>query len=433
MKKRIFKILLVLIIVLCLFFSIKIVVHIINNNKKKTYDSMISTYLQELKHWHNDNINNYKNSIIVRKTLKELVEENYSTIKINPYTKENVDSNLGFCIIKDNDEYEYLLADGTNCGEILYDRLSPTELYNGYVNEEKISISFPSYEGLEYYVKSSVDAEANINLNFRCGRGKIATCKEIRSTKKIKANVWYRVSGNIEVLYEKHNDNNALLNAYATDNLNYKESVEISVDKIDRKNPIVVLDSPISSTNSISVKIESMLDNETEIVSSVCKYGTKENEYTTTSMSSSRGKLSKCNINFILKDKIYYYEVCATDAVGNVGCATGSSLIQSIKNPKVTYLDEGINILYNSSRIKNLSYYIKSDVELTLNTKSIAYCGKDIYPSECIASKTNTLLPNIWYKVEREIEVSYEGDGIIYMIVSDGDVNVTSTATIRNN
>ncbi len=430
-KRKIIKITIISIVgILLLFLIVNGILYFNARGKKKKYDTIISSYIEDLKLWAHDNINN--NSVITKVTLNDLVTNGYSKALKNPYTKNYFGDETAFCIIKDNDEYLYLYDDGTNCGDTILETIDdPEESYNDYLYSQTIKASFMSLEGLEYYIKSSKDATSNINLNFACGKESIGNCTEIKSTKKIKANVWYRISGNIEILYEDHSLEEGYLTTFVTDNVNYKETKKIITSKIDRKAPIVVLDSPITSTNSISIKVDSILDNDTDIASSVCRYGTKEDEYTTISMSNTKGKLSKCSINFILKDKIYYYQVCATDKVGNVGCAKGSSLIQSIKNPKVTYTSDGITIDYNN-KSKGLSFYIRSNIELELSDVTKNYCGKESLPKDCISNKVTKLLPNVWYEVSsKDIDVKYNKEGIIYMLVMDDDRIVSTSANVK--
>ena len=423
-KKKSFKIyiiIFILIIILVLF------IHFLYSlNKKDEYETNISQVLNSLENWKNDHANDIKGSVIIKKTLGELIE--------SEYVKEDIgiDKDTAFCIVNDNGEYKYLKDDGTNCGEILIENINtPTKTYNGFLYSQEIHVGFSDFEGLEYYIKSTRDTTLNINVNFSCGNSSNPKeCKEIKSTKNIKANIWYKVSGSVDVLYEEHDTKEAMLSAMVTDNYKFKNVDSIAISKIDRKKPVIVLDSSVSTTNSISVKIEDMIDNETDITSSICRYGTQEGEYKTVSMSNTKGKLSKCTINYKLKDKIYYYQICATDKVGNVGCAFGSSLIQSIKNPAITYRDSDISVIYDNN--KSLKHYIKSSVELTLEDNTLSYCGKTTIPSSCIESKTKTILPDIWYEVSNSINVSSLKNGVIYLASYDGKKFITTSANIRS-
>ena len=437
-KKTIVKIviLIVLIAIISITF-VNIYFHNANVKKQKMYDEQISAYLDSVKKWSEDNTSS--NSIISKVTLKKLIDLGYTKDGIiNPLTNEEFDSNMRFCVINDNGELKYNYDDGINCGEtiVTYDN-TPKDRYNGYLYSQVVNIDFSNLEGLEYYIKTMRDASTNTNINYSCGKDtNPMNCRSIGSTKNIKANTWYKVSGDIEVTYDESDKENTILYAIVTDNVKYKDINNINVSKIDRNNPVVVLDNPVSTTNSISVSIKNMIDNETDIESSICRYGTSEGEYTTVSMSNIRGKLSKCIINYKLKDKTYYYQVCATDKVGNVGCAKGSSLIQSVNKPTITYNDENeMTVLFNNKKKKNeLVYYIKTTKKVILKENTIAYCGKKTLPEECIANEVKEILPNVWYKVSPEVVVIHEKDikGTLYALIYNEDgYAISSTAKIN--
>ena len=434
MKKRVKNIIVVLLLVFCAAMIVNRVIYVTKKEKQKEYDKAMSYILDKIKIWHNDNLSTYNKSIIVNLTLKDLYDAGYiENGFLNSLTNAEFKLDMPFCVINDNGEYKYEYDDLTNCGRTHIEKVSiPEESYNGYLYSETINIDYSSLEGLEYYIKSSNKTEASINVNFSCGTGsKPSKCKEIKSTKNISENTWYKVSGSLSLLYDNHSDELGTLYTLVTDNQKFEYLLSTDISKIDKVNPVIVLESPLSTTNSISVKISSMIDNETGIASSTCRYGTT-GEYNTLSMSNTRGKLSKCIINYKLKDKVYYYQICATDKVGNVGCASGSSLIQSVKNPLIYYLDDNKLSVDFNNKDKALMYYIKSDVAISLNDSTIAYCGKGELPSSCINNTVNELLPGVWYRVNNKLEVTPLGNGILYAsIYTTNDTYVTTTANIK--
>ena len=429
--KKIFRIIII-------FFFIIVVFNLINlyikNNIDKKYQNIIDNYLKDISTWHEKEVKN-KNTVIINLTLGDLVDKGYSIITINPKTRKPFEKNLKFCIVNDNGVYNYYLDDGSNCGKtnIVYIN-TPKTVQNGYLYSELLDIDFPDLEGLEYYIKSSRYASSNTNINYYCKKDvRPSNCREIKSTKNIEADKWYKVSGDIEITYDEHSDEEGILYALVTDNNGYESIITTIVNKIDRIAPLVILDTPISSTNSISIKIKDIKDDETGIASSLCRYGTNKDSYTTISMSNTRGKLSKCSINYILKDKVYYYQICATDMVGNIGCSKGSSLIKSVKNPVIDI--EKMKITFNAKKNKNLTYFIKSDAEITLDTNTISYCGKDILPEGCINSQIRKLLPNVWYQVEDNIiikNISNKYAKVIALTYKDEYI-ASSTAIFKNN
>lgn len=403
--KKTFKIVIIIFFIIVIF---NIVNLYIKSNIDKKYETAINNYLKDLASWHESEVKN-KGTVIINITLGDLVDRGYSTITLNPKTKKPFDKNMKFCIINDNGEYKYYQNDGNNCGKTNIKYINtPKTIQNDYLYSQILNIDFPDLEGLEYFIKSSRVASSNTNINYYCRKGiRPSSCREVSSTKNIEADKWYKVSGDILITYDEHSDEEGILYALVKDNLGYENIITITLNKIDRVAPIVVLDSPVTSTNSISIKIKDIIDNETGIASSLCRYGTTIDNYTTMSMSNKWGKLSKCSINYILKDKVYYYQICATDNVGNVGCSNGSSLIKSIKNPKI---DRDMKITFNTKKNKSFTYYIKSDSEITIDTNTISYCGKDILPRDCINSGVRKLIPNVWYQVENIITIKSISD-----------------------
>lgn len=424
MKKILKRIITLTIIIVLCFLIVKRINYVAMEQKQKEYNEKINIFLDGVKKWKENNQYYNNDAIIVKLNLNDLIKEGYaSSDVINPLTNHVFD-NIKFCIINNNGDYSYEYDDGTNCGNTLISYEHNPKMYDGYVYEEIISIDFSDLEGLEYYIKTSSNAISNININYVCGKEEKRPCREIHATKNIKANVWYKVPGNMKLTYDEHNDDIGYIYTLTTDEKGFKNVTTSTISKIDRKSPVVVLDFPISSTNTVSVKIKNMIDNETDIADSTCNYGTTLGEYNTTSMKSRWGKLSKCTINYKLKDKTYYYQVCATDKVGNVGCAYGNSLLPSVKK---TILDYDDNLLINfNNKKKNITYYIKSNDNINLTTETIAYCGKDVLPGNCINNKVTSLVANVWYQVSSEVKVNLDVDATIYGVTYIDDIYVSS-------
>ena len=443
MKKSIKYILIIAVLFITIFSAYKIISYKTAIKKQKEYSKIIEQYLVGVEKWKNDNMPIANKAIITKITLKDLLDGNYVEKNLkNPLTKKLFSEDLSFCIIKEDDKYSYKYDDGKECGDsfITYETI-PEEAYNGYVYEQKIKVDFSSIAGLEYYIKSTINGVTDMNVYFACGKdSKPANCINIPTTRSIEAGKWYRVSGDIDILFDEQNDNEGIIYALTTDHVAYSNIIEGKVSKIDRTKPIVTLDTPVSTTNSISVKIIDIKDNETDIASSVCKYGTEENNYTTESMHNRNGKLSKCSINFKLKDKTYYYQVCATDMVGNTGCSEGNSLIKDIKLPTLTMeeIDERkiVNIAFNAGKKKNLTYYVKSTVEGITSQTTLSYCGIDVLPTNCTDNKVTNILPNAWYKVSGDLSVIYisktSNDDILYaLIYSDNEYGASATIELK--
>ncbi len=423
MKKSMKFILTIAVLLITIFSVYKLISYRIAIKNQKEYSKIIETYLAGVEKWKNDNLPISNKAIITKVTLKELLDGNYVEKNMkNPLTKKTFNEDLSFCVIKENDNYLYKYDDGKECGDsfITYETV-PEEAYNGYVYEQKVKVDFSSIAGLEYYIKSSVDGVSDMNVYFMCGKDiKPTNCTNIPTTRSIEAGKWYRVAGDIDILFDEQNDNPGIIKALTTDHVAFSNTVEGEITKIDRTKPVVTLDTPVSTTNSISVKIIDIKDKETDISSSVCKYGTEEDNYTTESMHNRNGKLSKCSINFKLKDKTYYYQVCATDMVGNTGCAEGNSLIKDIKLPTLTMEEVEnrsiVNVAFNAGKKKNLTYYIKSTTAGVSSQPTLKYCGKDVLPMNCTDKIVTSILPNAWYQVSGDLSIIYTSQ------VSDTDI-----------
>ena len=443
MKKSIRYILMIVALFLAIFSAYKIISYKTAIKNQKEYSKIIEQYLVGVEKWKNDNMPIANKAIITKITLKDLLDGNYVEKNIkNPLTKKLFSEDLSFCIIKEDDNYSYKYDDGKECGDsfITYETV-PEEAYNGYVYEQKVKVDFSSIAGLEYYIKSTINGVTDMNVYFACGKdSKPTNCINIPTTRNIEAGKWYRVSGDIDILFDEQSDSEGTIYALTSDHVAYSNTIEGKISKIDRTKPVVTLDTPVSTTNSISVKIIDIKDGETDIASSVCKYGTEENNYTTESMHNRNGKLSKCSINFKLKDKTYYYQVCATDMVGNTGCAEGNSLIKDVKLPTLTMEEidnrKIVNISFNAGKKKNLTYYIKGTTEGITSQTTLAYCGVDVLPTNCTDKKVTNILPNAWYKVSGDLSVIYlsqtkENDMLYALIYSDDEYGSSATIELK--
>ena len=442
MKKKVKFILILAVLFIAIFSIYKIVVYKIAIKNQKEYSAIIEKYIEGVEKWKNDNMPIANKAIITKVTLKELLDGNYVEKNLkNPLTKKPFSEDLSFCIIKEDDNYIYKYDDGKECGDsfITYET-TPEEAYNGYVYEQKVKVDFSSIAGLEYYIKSSIDGVADMNVYFVCGKDiKPTNCSNIATTRNIEAGKWYRVPGDINILFDEQNDEEGTIQVLTTDHVAFSKMIEGNISKIDRTKPVVTLDTPVSTTNSISVKIIDIKDSETDIASSVCKYGTEEDNYTTESMHNRNGKLSKCSINFKLKDKTYYYQVCATDMVGNTGCAEGNSLIKDVKLPTLTLeeIDNKriANISFNGGKKKNLTYYIKSTSAGLTSQTTVAYCGKDVLPTNCTDSEITNILPNSWYQVSGDLSIIYtntSNNDILYALVySDNEYGSSAIIELK--
>ena len=113
--------------------------------------------------------------------------------------------------------------------------------------------------------------------------------------------------------------------------------------------------------------------------------------------------------------------------------------INSVGSPEAGideyYLSQTMEISYNSENIDNLRYFVKTTREGISNIEITKACGTDTNPGECNdIESTTTLATNTWYEVTGDLNIIYsqissETD-TLYVLVSDGINNVSTTATI---
>ena len=151
-KKFTFKLILIIFAaVLALWLVINGVILIVNNHKQKAFDAQMVEYLENVKLYKENNENSInKNAVIIKVTLGDLIDGNYTKDNIqNPLTGEIFSRDMTFCIINDNGEYTYKYDNGVDCGNtIITYTNTPEEMYNGYLYTQVVHIDFSPLEGL---------------------------------------------------------------------------------------------------------------------------------------------------------------------------------------------------------------------------------------------------------------------------------------------
>ncbi len=111
---------------------------------------------------------------------------------------------------------------------------------NGYSKEEvaKVTFSNKNITNPTYYIKSTLNGTTNVNVLASCTEenSKPKTCTNA-STNAIKANTWYKVSGDINVTYSEETNTPATIYAITFDETNYSNSSTGTTLKIDKVGP----------------------------------------------------------------------------------------------------------------------------------------------------------------------------------------------------
>ena len=210
---------------------------------------------------------------------------------------------------------------------------NPTD--KGYLRTQKMTCTFNStnVSSPTYYIKTLRDARSLTDVVASCGTDNTpGTCTNV-TTKSLSANTWYKVNGEIDVIYDTTNAFESSIYAMIYDGTNYTSSSATRVSKIDATLPQLGISTPITTTNSIEIPI-TMSDSNSGISSYTCKYSDTIDTYTNDAFEVSE---SRCLLNWLTSGKTYYYKVCVTDKVGNTEvCKTGAASTKTIVKPTIS-------------------------------------------------------------------------------------------------
>ena len=172
-------------------------------------------------------------------------------------SKEFEEPNIIFEGLKSDTEYKVVITGiNGNRGKTSVDRTAttldiikptisytndPTEDINGYFRSQTLNVAYTkgNVENPEYYIRSGRSASTNINVIGICGSDtNPSECSNI-DISNIEANTWYKVSGNISVIYDVNANTESSLTAIIYDGTNYVASDTKIVGKIDSEGPSV--------------------------------------------------------------------------------------------------------------------------------------------------------------------------------------------------
>ena len=165
--------------------------------------------------------------------------------------------NITFTNLKNNTEYKVVITGiNGNGGKTSIDKYGttldmtkptitytndPTEAVGGYFKSQTLNVSFNQGDVVSpsYYIRSGRDASTNIDVIASCGTGdEPSSCTSMTSI-SIEANTWYKVSGNISVIYNVNANEESYLTALIYDGTNYGGADTKTVGKIDATKPEV--------------------------------------------------------------------------------------------------------------------------------------------------------------------------------------------------
>ena len=264
---------------------------------------------------------------------------------------------------------------------------------NGYSKEEiaKVTFSKANVTTPTYYIKSTLAGTTSVNVLASCTEenSKPKTCTNV-STNSIKANTWYKVSGNINVTYNTQTTSNQTIYAITFDGTNYSGASTGTTLKIDRTIPTI---SFVTNGNSAVAKTRSSVVNITEAHSgiNVLKY----KWLTSNTGSASDGTTFKTGGTVTTPANLngtYYLCVYVTDKVGNSKNLCSGAFKLDNTAPTITFGTNG-----NSSYAKTQSSKItvtNDSYGATLNTGSYKY----IWSTSNTATPTTAFTSGSTYK-----------------------------------
>lgn len=97
----------------------------------------------------------------------------------------------------------------------------------------KVSFDSTDIEIPSYYIKSTRYGTSNINITKSCGTNDSPSeCIDITPTKRVEANMWYQVDGNINISYNEASDEYSKIIAVVYDGNNYSNKTTGTIGKI---------------------------------------------------------------------------------------------------------------------------------------------------------------------------------------------------------
>lgn len=97
----------------------------------------------------------------------------------------------------------------------------------------KINFDGTGVETPTFYIKTTRQGLSNINLSKTCGtKDSPGECTDITPTTKAEANVWYQVSGNLDISYSEPSDEYSQIIAVVYDGHNYSNKTTGTIGKI---------------------------------------------------------------------------------------------------------------------------------------------------------------------------------------------------------
>ena len=312
---------------------------------------------------------------------------------------------------------------------------TPSTAVNGYLTSQTIKVTFigTGIQNPEYFVKTTRKGTSDVAVTSACGTGTEPSGCTTSNVTTLEANVWYKVSKDVNITYNEHSTSTGTLYALTYDGTNYSVASTGTINKIDTSIPTTEITLTDVKTDRITVNAI-CTDTETGII----KYEYSKNNGTTWETD------SKTSHTFtgLNKEQEYTFKVRCTNGLNKTNTASNSestlgmtnpTMKESSKVPATGYTwatSRTITVTYTNTGIQNPVYYFKTNVATTVGTGIVTgVCGTGTEPSSCTTSSVTTLTANTWYKTTNTTpSITFAANGTLYALTSDGN-NVSGTST----
>ena len=206
-------------------------------------------------------------------------------------------------------------------------------------------------------------------------------------------------------------------------NGDYSDTKTFNVSKIDTSEPVLVLGSITKTTTTLTIPF-TVGDNESEIASTTCVYGTTEDYGETGTVNE-----NTCTISGLTTGTTYYYKLVTTnnsglekEEKGNTSSGSTSISYSTSQTPSgTTYAQsKAVTVTYTISNVTSTVRYVKTSVATTSSIDGYA-CGTSTDPDTCGTTATKSFAANTWYKVTSNPVVTFTANGTVYARINDGE------------
>lgn len=356
-------------------------------------------------------------------TFRNLTNDQNYTVKLIVTNGNKMTSS-----IEKNEKTENILTP-----QITYTN-TPQDIQEGYLKKQVANINYQT-DGMTYYIHSGRQTKVDVPVTKKCGTGIMpGSCESITETTVLEADTWYETSKEIHLTYDEENFEEAFIIAYITDGTSTNViSTTGTISKIDTTAPTAKITNTTQNSNNIVLTYNIELTG-SSLASQTCKYGTEKGTY---NKAGSGVTSTGCVLSNLSQKTPYYYQICATDKVGNRKCTEGNTVSGEITNPVITWTStpnidsngytkkQVATVTFTKGAISEPHYYIKSDRNATLSANAKASCGTSTLPQNCTnITETKNITAGLWYEVSGSLNVTYTEpsteNGYLTVITYDG-------------